>query len=179
MNASSLGVTKSLVLVTGATGYIGGRLVPRLLKAGYRVRCLVRDATRLQDRLWRNEVEAVEGDVLRPDSLADAMQGTVVAYYLVHSLGTGADFSERDAQAASNFGASAKSAGVKRIIYLGGLGDPAAANAGRKWRHVPANHRVYLLGASYQCLWHHDHDLRQGQQHDDQWLDSHGGTWAR
>ena len=130
MNASSLGVTKSLVLVTGATGYIGGRLVPRLLKAGYSVRCLVRDATRLQDRLWRNDVETVEGDVLRPDSLSEAMHGTVAAYYLVHSLGAGADFSERDAQAASNFGASAKSAGVKRIIYLGGLGDPAAANAG-------------------------------------------------
>ena len=99
MNASSLDVMKSLVLVTGATGYIGGRLVPRLLKAGYRVRCLVRDATRLQDRLWRNEVETVEGDVLRPDSLAEAVHGTVVAYYLVHSLGAGADFSERDAQA--------------------------------------------------------------------------------
>lgn len=127
MNASSLEVMKSLVLVTGATGYIGGRLVPRLLKAGYRVRCLVRDATRLQDRLWRNDVETVEGDVLRPDSLADAMHGTLVAYYLVHSLGAGADFFERDVQAASNFGAAAKSAGVKRIIYLGGLGDPAAA----------------------------------------------------
>jgi uncharacterized protein YbjT (DUF2867 family) len=116
-----------ILLVTGATGYIGGRLVPRLLEAGYRVRCLVRDATRLQGRSWRNEVEAVEGDVLQPDFLSEAMHGTVVAYYLVHSLGAGADFSERDGQAASNFGAAAKSAGVKRIIYLGGLGDPAAA----------------------------------------------------
>jgi uncharacterized protein YbjT (DUF2867 family) len=128
MNASSLELTKSLVLVTGATGYIGGRLVPRLLKAGYRVRCLVRDATRLQDRSWRNDVETVEGDVLRPHSLSEAMHGTVAVYYFVHSLGAGADFSERDSQAASNFGAAAaKSAGVKRIIYLGGLGDPAAA----------------------------------------------------
>ena len=92
------------MLVTGATGYIGGRLVPRLLKAGYRVRCLVRDATRLQDRSWRNEIEIVEGDVLRFDSLADAMQETVVAFYLVHSLGAGADFSERDTRAAGNFG---------------------------------------------------------------------------
>ena len=118
---------KPLVLVTGATGYIGGRLVPRLLEAGYRVRCLVRDATRLQGRVWRDEVEVVEGDVLRPDSLANALRGTAVAYYLVHSLGAGADFSERDAQAARNFGAAAKSAGVERIIYLGGLGDPATA----------------------------------------------------
>lgn len=115
---------KPLVLVTGATGYIGGRLVPRLLAAGFRVRCLVRDATRLQGRAWREEVETVEGDVLRLDSLADAMRGAASAYYLIHSLGAGEDFSERDVQAARNFGAAAKGAGVARIIYLGGLGDP-------------------------------------------------------
>ncbi|MCF7676312.1 MAG: NAD(P)H-binding protein, partial [Akkermansiaceae bacterium] len=114
-----------LVLVTGATGYIGGRLVPRLLEAGFRVRCLVRDASRLQGRGWRDEVELTEGDVLRPDSLTAAMDGAVAAYYLVHSLGAGADFSERDVQAARNFGVAAKAAGVGRIIYLGGLGDPA------------------------------------------------------
>lgn len=114
-----------LVLVTGATGYIGGRLVPRLLEAGFRVRCLVRDASRLQGRRWRDEVELTQGDVLRPDSLAAAMDGAVAAYYLVHSLGAGADFSERDVQAARNFGEAAKAAGVGRIIYLGGLGDPA------------------------------------------------------
>jgi uncharacterized protein YbjT (DUF2867 family) len=116
---------KPLVLVTGATGYIGGRLVPRLLDAGYRVRCLVRDATRLQGRAWRDDVETIEGDALRPEALAAAMRGAAVAYYLVHSLGAGADFSERDVHAARNFGVAAKGEAAERIIYLGGLGDPA------------------------------------------------------
>ena len=71
--------TKPLVLVTGATGYIGGRLVPRLLAAGYAVRCLVRDATRIQSRPWRDAVETIEGDVLRPESLAEAMRGAITA----------------------------------------------------------------------------------------------------
>src|SRR3984957_1741935 len=115
-----------LVLVTGATGYNGGRPVPRLLAAGFRVRCLARDACRLQGRAWRGEVELVEGDVLRPQSLTGALGGVAVAYYLVHSLGAGADFSKRDIRAARNFGIAAKPAGVERIIYLGGLGDPAA-----------------------------------------------------
>ncbi|MEI8039338.1 MAG: SDR family oxidoreductase [Verrucomicrobiota bacterium] len=116
-----------LVLVTGATGYIGGRLVPRLLEAGVRVRCLVRDVSRLQGRPWRGQVELVEGDVLQAGSLTAAMDGVAAAYYLVHSLGAGSDFSERDVQAARNFGTAARAAGVGRIIYLGGLGDPATA----------------------------------------------------
>jgi uncharacterized protein YbjT (DUF2867 family) len=91
------------------------------------VRCLVRDVSRLQGRPWRGEVELVEGDVLQPDSLTAAMDGVEVAYYLVHSLGAGADFSERDVQAARNFGSAAQRAGVGRILYLGGLGDPATA----------------------------------------------------
>jgi uncharacterized protein YbjT (DUF2867 family) len=115
------------VLVTGVTGYIGGRLVPRLLEVGADVRCLARDATRLQGRLWRADVGLVVGDVLRPESLEDAMRGISVAYYLVHSLGAGSDFPERDMIGARNFGLAAKRAGVKRIIYLGGLGDPAKA----------------------------------------------------
>ena len=91
------------VLVTGVTGYIGGRLVPRLLETGVRVRCLARDASRLQGRPWRGDVELVVGDVLRPESLADAMRGVTVAYYLVHSLGAGSDFPERDVMAARHF----------------------------------------------------------------------------
>ena len=98
--------------------------MPRLLDAGFRVRCLVRDATRLQGRAWRGEVEVIEGDVLRPDTLAAAMCGAAAAYYLVHSLGAGSDFSARDVQAARNFGIAAHAAGIARIIYLGGLGDP-------------------------------------------------------
>jgi uncharacterized protein YbjT (DUF2867 family) len=115
------------VLVTGATGYIGGRLVPRLLQTGARVRCLARDASRLQGRPWRGDVELVVGDVLRPDTLSDAMRGVAVAYYLVHSLGAGSGFPERDVTAARHFGTAAKNAGVERIIYLGGLGDPGKA----------------------------------------------------
>ena len=112
-----------LVLVTGATGYIGGRLVPRLLKMGYRVRCLVRDPTRLQGRSWQASVEIVAGDVLQPGSLAHAMQDVEAAYYLVHSLGGGSDFHRRDLDAARHFGNAARDAGIERIIFLGGLAE--------------------------------------------------------
>jgi uncharacterized protein YbjT (DUF2867 family) len=112
-----------LILVTGATGYIGGRLVPRLLEMGYRVRCLVRDAARLQGRAWQADVEIATGDILRPETIAAAMEGVKVAYYLVHSLGSGADFFQRDLEAARNFAAAAAGAGVERIIYLGALGE--------------------------------------------------------
>ena len=113
-----------LVLVTGATGYIGGRLVPRLLQAGYRVRCLVRDPERLQGRPWLDQVEVVAGDVLQAETLAPAMVGIGAAYYLIHSMAGGQGFHERDLIAARNFGAAAAAAGVGRILYMGGLGDP-------------------------------------------------------
>ncbi len=115
-----------LVLVTGATGYVGGRLVPRLIEAGYRVRCLVRDPARLQGRPWQPDVEVVAGDVLQPDSLVSALQGVQVAYYLVHSMIGGADFHQRDLTAARHFAQAAQAAGVERIIYLGGLVNPTA-----------------------------------------------------
>jgi len=115
-----------LVLVTGATGYIGGRLVPRLLQAGYRVRCLVRDPGRLQGRPWLDQVELVTGDVLHPETLPAAMDSVSAAYYLVHSMASGPGFHERDLTAARQFGVAAAAAGVERIIYLGGLGDPNA-----------------------------------------------------
>ncbi|MEI6073860.1 MAG: NAD(P)H-binding protein, partial [Verrucomicrobiae bacterium] len=114
------------ILVTGATGYVGGRLVPRLLADGYRVRCLVRDVSRLQGRPWLNQVDLVQGDMLKPDSLGAAMRDVNVVYYLVHSLGGGGDFSERDRVAARNCAHAARSAGVEGIVYLGGLGDPQA-----------------------------------------------------
>jgi uncharacterized protein YbjT (DUF2867 family) len=110
-----------LILVTGATGYIGGRLVPRLLELGYRVRCLVRDPARLEGRLWYDAVEIVAGDVLQPDTLVEAMQGVQAAYYLVHSLAGGADFHQRDMRAAAQFSSAAQAARVERILYLGGL----------------------------------------------------------
>lgn len=116
-----------LILVTGSTGYVGGRLVPRLLEAGYRVRCFVRDPARLQGRSWLSRVEVVPGDVFDPQALSAAMLDANAVYYLVHSLGGGSDFPERDLVAARNCGAAAKAAGVRRIVYLGGLGDPQAA----------------------------------------------------
>ena len=115
-----------LILVTGATGYIGGRLVPRLLELGYGVRCLVRDPAPLQGYFWRSAVEIVVGDVLQPDTLVPTMHGVSAAYYLVHSMSSGSDFHQRDLTAANNFGTAARAAGVERIIYLGGLAEPTS-----------------------------------------------------
>lgn len=114
------------VLVAGATGYVGGRLVPRLLAAGYRVRVLARDPDRLQGRDWLPQVEVARGDVFDPATLATALADVAVAYYLVHSLAGGAGFHERDMEAARRFGHAARAAGVTRIVYLGALGDPRA-----------------------------------------------------
>ncbi|KAA0921262.1 SDR family oxidoreductase [Streptomyces apricus] len=108
-------------LVTGATGYIGGRLVPELLAEGHRVRCLARSPGALRDHPWAGDVEAVRGDVTDAASVAPAMQDVDVAYYLVHALGTGKDFEETDRRAARIFGEQARAAGVRRIVYLGGL----------------------------------------------------------
>ncbi len=115
---------RPLVLVTGATGYVGGRLVPRLLDAGYPVRVMVRDAARLQGREWSPQVEIVEGDVTRPETLPPALRGVAIAYYLVHSMGAGAGFEDADLLAARSFALVAREEGVGRLIYLGGLGDP-------------------------------------------------------
>ncbi len=114
------------ILVTGATGYIGGRLVPRLLAAGYRVRCMVRDPSRLEGRNWRSQVEVVAGDVLDRASLSAAVKGVRAAYYLVHSMSAGKEFHERDVEGARNFATALAESGAERIIYLGGLGDPDA-----------------------------------------------------
>ncbi|KUL38474.1 NAD-dependent dehydratase [Streptomyces sp. NRRL F-4489] len=117
-------------LVTGATGYIGGRLVPELLAAGHTVRCLARSPEKLRDHPWAGEVEVVRGDVTDAASVGAALRGIDVAYYLVHALGSGKDFEETDRRAARIFGDRARAAGVRRIVYLGGLtpaGVPEAA----------------------------------------------------
>ena len=105
------------------TGYIGGRLVPRLLAKGHQLRCVARNPTRLEGYPWPG-VEIVEGDLEDPEASARVLQGIDVAYYLVHSMAAGQAFQEQDRIMASVFGAAARKAGVRRIIYLGGLGDP-------------------------------------------------------
>lgn len=124
MNNQMKLLNNEIVLVTGATGYVGGRLVQRLLDTGYHVRILVRDPERLQGRPWLSQVEVARGDVLKPETLTAAMSGVRAAYYLVHSMSDIADFRNRDLGAAGNFGNAAKQAGVARIVYLGGLGNP-------------------------------------------------------
>lgn len=108
-------------LVTGATGYIGGRLVPELLDAGHRVRCLARSPERLRDLPWAGRTEVVKGDVTQPDEVRDALRGIDVAYYLVHALSKGRDFEETDREAARVFAEQARAAGVRRIVFLGAL----------------------------------------------------------
>jgi uncharacterized protein YbjT (DUF2867 family) len=113
---------KRLILVTGATGYVGGRLAAALGRAGHGVRCLARRPEALRGRL-SPETEIVQGDCLEASTLTAALAGVHTAYYLVHSMGAGTDFASLDREAAANFGAAARAAGVRRIIYLGGLGD--------------------------------------------------------
>jgi uncharacterized protein YbjT (DUF2867 family) len=108
------------VLVTGATGFVGGRLVPALLEAGHDVRALVRDAAGYDAP---DGVTVCEGDVLEPGSFEDCLEGVEAAYYLIHSMRAGEDFAERDRRAATNFRDAADAAGVERAVYLGGLGE--------------------------------------------------------
>ncbi len=107
------------ILVTGATGYVGGRLIPRLLAAGHEVRVLVRDASRVAGRPWLPQVEVAVGDLLERDSLARALEGMDQAYYLVHSM-LEAGFEEMDRRAAATF-VDAAPATLRKVIYLGGL----------------------------------------------------------
>lgn len=117
---------RTRILVTGATGYVGGRLVPRLLEAGYAVRCFVRDEGKLAARPWigHPRLSVVEGDGSDAAALARALEGCSAAYYLIHSMiVAGSRYQERDLEIARNFAAAAERSGVKRIVYLGGLGE--------------------------------------------------------
>jgi len=126
-----------LILVTGATGYVGGQLLKALLAAGHRVRCLARRPEVLQAQ-GRAGAEIVAGDVLKADSVRAAMEGVHTAYYLVHSMGSAGPFEEEDRAAARIFAAAAREAGVRRIIYLGGLG----SSAQRLSAHLRSRHEV-------------------------------------
>ncbi|MDT5101124.1 MAG: hypothetical protein QOC76_4861 [Mycobacterium sp.] len=108
-------------LVTGATGYIGGRLVPRLLEAGLTVRAMARNPDNLAKVPWHDEVEVVRGDLTDPQSLTEAFAGVDVVYYLVHSMGTSKDFVAEERQSARNVVEAAQKAGVRRLVYLSGL----------------------------------------------------------
>jgi uncharacterized protein YbjT (DUF2867 family) len=120
MSSSDERGERPLCLVTGATGYLGGRLVPALLADGYRVRCLVRDPEKLSGVPWAGQVELVTGDVLDPGSMRAACAGVDTFYYLVHSL-TVRGFASVDRRAALVTAEAAREAGVRRIVYLGGL----------------------------------------------------------
>lgn len=110
-----------LALVTGVTGYIGGRLVPELLAAGFRVRALARRPEVLRDRPWTGDVEVVQADASDRDDVLAALEGVDVAYYLIHAMSAGGQFSAKDRRTARTFARAAAERGVRRIVYLGGL----------------------------------------------------------
>ena len=111
------------ILVTGATGYIASRLIPRLLQAGYQVRCMARQPGRLAGRTWFPLVEMVSADVTLPATLPSALLGVSAAFYLIHNMSAGHGYHALDIESARNFGLAARQAGVEHIIYLGGLAD--------------------------------------------------------
>jgi uncharacterized protein YbjT (DUF2867 family) len=129
---------KETVLLTGATGYVGGRLLPLLEQQGVPLRCLARNPEKLRPRT-ASTTEIVQGDVLEPASLEAALRDIHMAYYLVHLMSGAADFETKDRQAANNFASAAARAGVQRIIYLGGLGDDADPHLSP---HLRSRHEV-------------------------------------
>lgn len=127
------------ILITGGTGYVGGRLIPLLRERGdeFSLRLMARKPQYLRARVG-DDCEIVEGDVTKPDTLNAALEGVDTAYYLIHSMGGGKDFEDQDRLAAGNFARAAKTCGVKRIVYLGGLGEQDEALS----KHLRSRHEV-------------------------------------
>jgi uncharacterized protein YbjT (DUF2867 family) len=138
-----------LILLTGASGYIGGRLLDRLASSGHRVRCMARRPEHLAHRT-QPHTEVLQGDVLAPDGLARALAGIDVAYYLVHSMGSSGSFELEDRRGAENFACAARIAAVRRIIYVGGLGDSSQPLS----PHLRSRHQVgeILRGSGVQTI---------------------------
>ena len=126
------------LLVTGATGYVGGRLVPRLLERGHRVRVLVRNPLRLQGRPWAEQVEVVQGDLANPEDVRRALLGVDAGYYLVHAMLSETDFAQAEEAQALTFARLAKELGVGHVVYLGGLLPPT----GTPSHHLQSRARV-------------------------------------
>jgi uncharacterized protein YbjT (DUF2867 family) len=141
--------TRPLVLLMGATGYVGGRLIPLLAKKDVALRCLARTPEKLRSHVTA-ATEIVEGDVLDPASLKRATQGVTTAYYLVHLMKSSADFEKQERQAAQNFAQVARQAGVLRIIFLGGLGDDDSTLS----PHLRSRHEVgrILRESGIECI---------------------------
>lgn len=137
-DAASQDAQPPIVLLTGATGYVGSHLLPLLELRGLAVRCLTRDPDTLRSKVG-GDTDVLQGDVLDRDSLDAALAGVQTAFYLVHLMASSASFEERDRQAARNFGAAASAAGVERIIYLGGLGEETDPNLSP---HLRSRHEV-------------------------------------
>jgi uncharacterized protein YbjT (DUF2867 family) len=141
---------RPVVLLTGASGYVGGKLLPILEAKGVTLRCLARNPEKLRP-VVASSTEILQGDVLDPSSLNVALQGVEIAYYLVHLMAASTDFEREDRQAAKNFAEAAKKASVRRIIYLGGLGDDSSRNLSP---HLRSRHEVgkILRESGVECI---------------------------
>ncbi len=133
-NANKTGI----IAVTGATGYVGGRLVPQLLEAGYNVRCIVRNSEALDDRSWRSKVEVYKADLSLEDQVIEALNGVEKAYYLVHSMAASSNFEDLESSMAEIFSKAADINKIKQIVYLGGLGEDEKNHS----PHLTSRHKV-------------------------------------